>query len=120
MPLLAENVENSLVVSVGQYYGREYLPGWTGMDADTSEMVSALIMGVGGYKPVKAVGSAVGNRVLRPFDLDTLSVKNSLGRVFDYVAYVGTGFLVLRNLMLFQACLQTIQSAHLKHPQEEN
>ena len=50
-----------------------------------------LIMGVGGYKPVKAVGSAVGNRVLRPFDLDTLSVKNSLGRVFDYVAYVGTG-----------------------------
>jgi len=91
MPLLAENVENSLVVSAGQYYGREYLPGWTGMDADTSEMVSALIMGVGGYKPVKAVGSAVGNRVLRPFDLDTLSVKNSLGRVFDYVAYVGTG-----------------------------
>jgi hypothetical protein len=91
MPLVAENIENSLVVSMGQYYGREYLPGWTGMDADTSEMVSALVMSVGGYKPVKAVGAAVGNRVMRPFDLDTLSIKSSLGRTMDYIGYVATG-----------------------------
>ena len=91
MPLVAENVENALVISAVQLAGREYLPGWTGMDADTSEMVSALFMGVGGYKPVKAVGSAVGTRVMRPFDLDTLSIKNSFGRTMDYIAYVGTG-----------------------------
>lgn len=89
MPLVAENVENALVISAVQLAGREYLPGWTGMDADTSEMVSALFMAVGGYKPVKATGSAIGTRVMRPFDLDTLSIKNSFGTTMDYIAYIG-------------------------------
>lgn len=91
IPLVAENVENALVISAVQLAGREYLPGLTGMDADTSEMITALMMGVGGYKPVKAIGSAIGTRVVRPFDLDTLSIKNSFGRTMDFIAYVGTG-----------------------------
>jgi hypothetical protein len=91
LPLVAENAQNALIISAGQLASREWLPGATGLDADTSEMIGALAMGVGGYKVVTKVGAPLGRAVTRPFDLDRMSVKNAMGRTFDYIAYVATG-----------------------------
>lgn len=92
LPLVAENVENSLVISAGQLAAREFLPSFTGLESDTSEFMGALVMSLGGYKVTKTVGKAVAGGVLRTVEGNTSAkVTGSFGRVMDFLAYVGTG-----------------------------
>lgn len=91
LPLVAENIETSLVISAGQLGARELLPQYTGLDADTSEMIGALTMSLGGYKPVRGTAYAVGRVAMKPFNLDNISVKEGLGRTMDFIGFVATG-----------------------------
>ena len=91
LPLVAENIETSLVISAGQLGARELLPQYTGLDADTSEMIGALIMSLGGYKPVRGTAYAAGRLAMKPFNLDSISVKEGLGRTMDFIGFVTTG-----------------------------
>lgn len=90
MPLVAENVTNALTISAIQLGAREHLPGWTGMDADTSEMIGALIGGFGGYKPVKGIIGSAGRRLDSTLSVGGVRVSTGFGRMMDFVAYVGT------------------------------
>ena len=91
LPLVAENVENSLIISAGQLAAREFLPSFTGLESDTSEFMGALVMSLGGYKVTKTVGKAVGGGVLRTVEGNTSAkLTGGFGRVMDFLAYVGT------------------------------
>lgn len=92
MPLFRENMENSLAISAGQLASRELLPGFTGLDAETSEFIGALGMGLGGYKVVKFVGGATGTRAKRLMDGNVSGkVGQGFGRVMDFLTFAVTG-----------------------------
>ncbi len=92
IPLIAEGAENALIVSAGQLAARDLLPGFTGLDADTSEAIGAIAMSIGGYKLVRTVGGGLGRRGLRLVDGNISgSVTGGMTRILDFIAYIGTG-----------------------------
>jgi len=91
IPLITEGAQNALIVSAGQLAARDLLPGFTGLDADTSEAIGAIAMSIGGYKLVRTVGGGLGRRGLRLVDGNISgSVTGGMTRALDFIAYVST------------------------------
>jgi len=122
IPLVAENIENSLFISAGQYGAREFLPSATGLDADSSEAIGAIVMALGGYKPVKG-GTYAGVRLLsKPLDLDVFSVKSTLGSVMNFIGFAATGgqakgMFADNTISLYSKTLEATQGVKLTNSQ---
>tara|TARA_R100001509_G_scaffold162093_1_gene132825 strand:- start:1477 stop:6033 length:4557 start_codon:yes stop_codon:yes gene_type:complete len=101
IPMVRENVQNSLIISAGQLGAREILPMFTGFDQETSEFFGALSMSLGGYQAVKGLGRRTGRTALRFVDgnLGT-TVTSGFGRVMDFFAFAATGGEVGRAVSL--------------------
>ena len=92
IPMVAENVENSLIISAGQLATREWLPQFTGFDEETSEFFGALGMSLGGYKVVKGIGGGIGRTGKRVVDGNIAeNVTSGFGRVMDFISFAATG-----------------------------
>lgn len=91
IPFVTEGAQNAVVISAGQLAARDYLPGLTGLDPDTSEAIGAIAMGIGGYKIATAVVGGVGRRAVRLADGNISgSITTGLTRSLDFLAYVST------------------------------
>mgnify|MGYP003113074307 CR=1 FL=1 len=101
IPMVRENVENSLIISAGQLAAREFLPKYTDFDEETSEFFGALGMSLGGYQAVQYLGRGVGRNAKRAVAGNiSATVTSGFGRVMDFFAFVGTGGEVGRGLTL--------------------
>jgi hypothetical protein len=92
IPFVAEGAENSLIISVGQLAARDFLPEYTGLDADTAEAIGAITMAMGGYKAARVLGQGFGSRALRLTDGNVSgTVASGFGRVMDFLTFAATG-----------------------------
>lgn len=92
IPMVSENVQNSLVISAGQLAARELLPQFTGFDEETSEFFGALGMSLGGYQAVNYVGRGVGRASKRIVEGNiSENVTSGFGRAMDFMAFAATG-----------------------------
>ena len=61
MPLVTPGLKDTLIISGGQWAGRQYLTGAFGMEPQTAEIAGMLPMLVGGTRLTKYLGSKVGS-----------------------------------------------------------
>ncbi len=107
-PYIKETTQDALVISAGQLAAREWLPEFTGLSPETSEVIGAISMVAGGHQLTQALGGTLIKM--------TASPRGGAPRVFtssmDFMANVATlGSLRLAGVKLTDSTIENFELA---------